>query len=51
MGHKGPGSSLWSYNNLQAKYDFGIRATHVTALAGKAISSQFYGLPLRESYF
>jgi hypothetical protein len=52
MGHKGDySSSLWSYHNLQAEFDFGIRATHVTALAGKAITSQYYGHALSESYF
>ena len=52
MGHKGAFSdSLWSYNNLQAEFDFGVRATHVTALAGKAIAAYFYGQALGPAYF
>lgn len=37
MGHTGTGT-LWASDNLQAKIDFGFRATHVVALAGKAIA-------------
>jgi feruloyl esterase len=43
MGHKGASSSgLWAANNPQAQIDFAYRATHVTALAGKAIVTAFY---------
>jgi hypothetical protein len=43
MGHKAAtGLALWAQNNLQAQVDFGYRATHVTALAGKAIVRSFY---------
>lgn len=48
MGHKGRG--VWSYNNPQAEIDWGYRATHVTALAGKAITAQFYGRAPSKSY-
>jgi feruloyl esterase len=52
MGHKG--SSMddvsWAKNNLQAQIDFGFRATHVAALAGKAIATQYYGLAPKRSY-
>jgi Tannase and feruloyl esterase len=48
MGHKG-GSGLWAHDNLQAEIDFGYRATHVTALAGKAIVASFYGEPASKS--
>ena len=41
MGHRGEGG-LWGFNNLQAQIDFGYRATHVTALAGKAIVTRYY---------
>ena len=52
MGHKDEkGGGLWAYNNLQAQIDWGYRATHVTALAGKAITAQFYGKPPHKSYF
>jgi feruloyl esterase len=43
MGHRatmGQAQALW--NNLQAQLDFGYRATHVTALAGKAIVEFYY---------
>lgn len=50
MGHQG-GGELWGYNNLQAEIDFGFRATHVTALAGKAITEYFYGNAAAKSYF
>jgi hypothetical protein len=43
MGHKGATHlGLWAQNNLQAQVDFGYRATHVTALAGKALVESFY---------
>ena len=43
MGHKGAGTQgLWTANNLQAQVDFGYRATHVAAVAGKAILESYY---------
>ncbi|WP_162256498.1 tannase/feruloyl esterase family alpha/beta hydrolase [Sphingomonas sp. Root710] len=53
MGHKGQelGGLEWAYNNPQAVTDFAYRATHVTALAGKAIIRQFYGKSAARSYF
>jgi len=54
MGHRGRDDvldGLWAYNNLQAEVDFGYRATHVTALAGKAIAAAYYGAPPARSYF
>jgi hypothetical protein len=51
MGHKGASSSgLWALNNPQAQIDFAYRGTHVTALAGKAIVTAFYGSPPARSY-
>jgi feruloyl esterase len=48
MGHKAPGAlALW--NKLQAQVDFGYRATHVTALAGKAIVESYYARAPSES--
>ena len=44
-------SALWAYNNLQAQFDFGVRAPHVAALAGKAVTERFYGKPPAKSYF
>jgi pimeloyl-ACP methyl ester carboxylesterase len=44
MGHTGAsGLGLWARNNLEAQMDFGFRATHVTALIGKAIVRSYYG--------
>jgi hypothetical protein len=52
MGHKGSGVDvLWAEHNLQALIDFGYRATHVGALAGKAIAARFYSKPPNRSYF
>jgi feruloyl esterase len=43
MGHRGASSSgIWALNNPQAQIDFAYRATHVTAVAGKAIVTAFY---------
>lgn len=52
MGHRGSGADvLWSYHNLQAKVDWGYRATHVATLAGKAIIERYYAGNLKKSYF
>lgn len=50
MGHTGPGG-LWFRNNLQAQVDFSYRATHVAALAGKAITERYYARAPKKSYF
>jgi hypothetical protein len=51
MGHKGATNlGLWGENNLQAQADWGFRATHVTALAGRALVRAFYGKPPSRSY-
>ncbi len=42
MGHKSTAlDAKWGYNNTQTEIDFGYRATHVSAVAGKAITQQF----------
>ena len=42
----------WGYNNTALVADFGFRATHMAAVAGKAIASAFYsGVRPRLSYF
>jgi len=41
----------WAYNNLQAKVDWGGRASHVTAVIGKAITETYYGKAPSKSYF
>jgi hypothetical protein len=52
MGHQSTDlDGLWAYKNLEAKVDFGFRATHRTALAGKAITEAFYRKPPSRSYF
>lgn len=60
MGHTNstsPGTFLptleaaWAYNNLQAQVDWAYRAAHVTALAGKAITHEYYHHDLAKSYF
>lgn len=41
MGHP-PLGGLWLRNNLQAQIDFSYRATHVVAVADKAIIERYY---------
>jgi feruloyl esterase len=51
-GHKGPaGNDAWAYRNPRAEDDFAFRATHLSTLAGKAITARFYGKPPARSYF
>ncbi len=53
MGHHGADSQdgAWAANNLSAQIDFFHRATHVSTVAVKAITQQFYGRPIRYAYF
>ena len=52
MGHKSTKlDAKWAYNNLQAQVDYGFRATHVAALAGKAITEHYYGKAPAKSYY
>ena len=50
MGHKGVGWAF-GYQNLQGLIDFGSRATHLTAVAGKELVRLFYSREARQSYF
>jgi feruloyl esterase len=50
MGHQGSGA-LWAYNNPSAEIDYGLRAAHVAAVAGKAITEHFYKTAPKWSYF
>ena len=50
MGHKGAGW-MFADNNLPQMVDFGYRATHVTAVAAKAIIARFYGNRAQRNYF
>ena len=50
-GHSGGANwASWAYNNLQAELDYGIRAHHVVAVAGKAIVERHLGAVPRYSY-
>ena len=52
MGHTSlTNDAKWAYNSLQAQVDWGYRAAHVTAIAGKAITQAFYSRPPTRSYF
>lgn len=52
MGNKGGRTNgLALYNDLQAQIDFGFRAAHVTALAGKALTEYFYARAPSRAYF
>ena len=51
-GHTSTASDAkWAYNDLQAEFDFAIRATHVTTLVGKALVARFYQSGAKRSYF
>lgn len=51
MGHEGKtGLGLWAEDNPDARADWGFRATHVTALAGRALVHAFYGKAPAKSY-
>ncbi len=50
MGHKGVGWAF-GYQNLQGLMDFGSRATHLTAVAGKALVNLYYSQAAKQSYF
>jgi hypothetical protein len=52
MGHRsGTSDGLWAWRNLETRVDFGFRATHRTAVAGKALVAAFYGNAPARSYF
>ncbi len=52
MGHRSTGGDAkWAYNNPYTEIDFGYRATHVSAQAGKAITEEFYGNAPQYSYY
>jgi hypothetical protein len=51
MGHKGATHlGLWAQDNLQAQLDWGFRATHVTALAGRALVQAYYSKAPSRAY-
>jgi hypothetical protein len=52
MGHVGNAfDAEWAYNNIEGKIDFGYRATHVNAVAAKAILKEFYSTEQKHAYF
>jgi feruloyl esterase len=52
LGHKGsPIDLTWAKDNLQAQLDFGYRAVHAAALAGKAIAKRHYAAAPSRSYY
>ena len=52
MGHKsGLTDGVWAAHNLQGRYDFGVRSTHVSTLAAKALLTAYYGRPSELNYF
>ncbi len=52
MGHDGDaGATLWARNDAAAHVDFGWRATHVVALAAKALIAEYYRRGPTFSYF
>jgi hypothetical protein len=52
MGHNSTGyDGKWAFNNLQGEVDYAYRATHVAALAGKAVTERYYLRKPERSYF
>jgi pimeloyl-ACP methyl ester carboxylesterase len=52
MGHvSGPTDAKWAFNDLQAEFDFAFRATYVTAVIGRELTTRFYGKPIERAYF
>ena len=51
-GHRGSAADgKWAYNNLSNKFDWGVRALHLSALVGKYLTECFYGRPPTHTYF
>ena len=51
MGHQAPPwQAHWAFENLQAEIDFAYRATHVVAVAAKAVTTSFYGRSPSRTY-
>jgi hypothetical protein len=51
-GHDGPGGfdGVWAANSPNLQEDFGWRHNHVVTIAGKAITTKFYGQAIARSY-
>jgi hypothetical protein len=51
-GHNPGGTDAsWAAGHPEKVVDFGWRAVHLTTVAGKALTTEFYGAPPRKSYF
>ncbi len=51
-GHSQGGTDAsWAKGHPEKVVDFGWRAVHLTAIAGKTLAEAFYGAPPRHSYF
>ncbi|GGL35078.1 tannase/feruloyl esterase family alpha/beta hydrolase [Caulobacter rhizosphaerae] len=50
-GHTDAKKAAWGIGSSARIEDFGYRANHVAALAGKAIASAYYARPVERSYF
>jgi len=51
-GHKAGGTDArWAVGHPEKLVDFGWRAIHLTAVAGKRLTAAYYGAPVRWSYF
>jgi feruloyl esterase len=52
MGHRSSTADWsWAGNDIQRKADFGYRATHLTALVGKALTARYFGKQPERAYF
>ena len=51
MGHDGGESASWTLNRPEKVKDWGLRAHYSVATVAKALSHQFYGNPVKYSYF
>ncbi|MEZ5473774.1 MAG: tannase/feruloyl esterase family alpha/beta hydrolase [Steroidobacteraceae bacterium] len=52
MGHASTATDAkWGYNDLQAEFDFSFRATYVTTVIGRAITSRYYRSAIKRAYF
>lgn len=50
-GGGGGDDNSWAVDNIQTRLDFGYRAEHLTAVAAKALITEYYGQGPKYSYF
>ncbi|HZZ93632.1 MAG TPA: tannase/feruloyl esterase family alpha/beta hydrolase [Usitatibacter sp.] len=51
MGHDGGENPTWTLGHPEKVKDWGLRAHYYVATAAKTLSSNYYGTPVRHSYF